>query len=82
MNLMDNSPKYKLNKTDLFSIGKGILLGVAGAFLTAVASYVTQTDFTVYFQEEAYNLTPFVWVVSTALVNAGRKWITGEEAKK
>lgn len=64
------SKKYQLNKTDLESLGKGLLITLAGAFLTFLAQVSTQIDFGVY--------TPFVVAILALVVNTGRKFLQGK----
>ena len=63
------SPQFTLNKTDLAKIGKGLVIALAGAALTYLASTIGQVDFGPY--------TPLVVAVGSTLINAGLKFLQG-----
>jgi hypothetical protein len=66
---MEQSKKFRLNKADLISLGKGLLITLAGAALTWAAQTVTQIDFGTW--------TPFVVAAAAFVINAIRKFIVG-----
>lgn len=67
---MENSKKYSLNKTDGKQILKGLLVACGGALLTYVAQTISEVDFGSW--------TPVVVALSSVLVNAARKFLTGQ----
>ena len=64
------SLKYSLNKEDLKKIAIGAGIALAGALLTYVSETITSVDFGEW--------TPIVVAISAILVNAGRKFLSGE----
>ena len=66
---MESKP-FKLNKADLISMLKGLLITLAGAACTYLTSYITATDFGMY--------TPLVMTGWAFIVNLVRKYIGGE----
>ncbi len=70
------SPRFKLNRTDLASIGRGILIASGGAALTYLAPLVTQIDYTITIKGHPFDLSPIAVIVLSAAINAARKWIT------
>ena len=64
------SKKYTLNRTDLESLGRGLLITLAGAALTFIAEQLPNVDFGIY--------TPYVVPVFALLVNVGRKFLAGK----
>jgi hypothetical protein len=64
------SKQFSLNKADLISMLKGLLITMAGAACTYLTSYLTATDFGVY--------TPVVMTGWALIVNLVRKYIGGE----
>lgn len=64
------SQKFSLNKTDLKSLFRGLVITLCGAFLTYVAENVGKVDFGTY--------TPFVVAIIALGVNTGRKFISGK----
>lgn len=65
------SKKYTLNRADLESLGRGLLITLAGAALTFLADNIGKVDF-----GEA---TPFVVAVFALLVNTARKFLAGSK---
>lgn len=63
--------KYKLNKADLFKIGKGLLIAMAGAGLTYLVDAVPNIDFGEY--------APIAVAVFSVLVNMVRKFLVASE---
>jgi len=61
------SPKYKLNSTDLKKISRGFLLSISGVAIDMIANLIFQIDFGPY--------TELVYVVTPVLVNTIRKII-------
>jgi hypothetical protein len=64
------SPKFTLNAEDLTKIGRGLLIALAGAVLTYLASIIGNVDFGPY--------TPVVVAVGSTLINAGLKFLQGK----
>ena len=64
------SKKYTLNKEDLKSIGKGLLIACGGAALTYLTDAISAIDFGIY--------TPAVVAFWSVVVNIVRKWLAGE----
>jgi hypothetical protein len=62
------SPKFSLNKTDLFKAGRGLLVVLAGAALTYLVDVIPQIDFGVY--------TPVVVSLSATAIELGRRYLT------
>lgn len=62
------SPKYSLNKADLFKALRGLVVVLAGAALTYVADMIPNVDFGMY--------TPLVVSVSSTLIELGRRFLT------
>jgi hypothetical protein len=61
------SPKFKINKADLISLGKGFLITLAGAAITFIAEYLTKVNFGQY--------TVVAVPLFALLVNTARKWL-------
>lgn len=74
---MQQSTKYNLNSTDWKKVGKGLLIAFAGYLVTSIVGVILQTDFTFHYQQSAINLTPFVWMATSAGANAFHKWMSG-----
>jgi len=62
------SPKYKLTKDDLRSIGIGLVVALAGAFVTYITEIIAHIDFGEW--------TPVVVTLNSVLANAIRKFIS------
>lgn len=60
--------RFKLTKTDLTKVGKGVLVAVAGAILTYLTEWAASTDFGSY--------TPVIVAGLSILTNIVRKWST------
>lgn len=68
---MSDSPKYKLNTTDLKKIGvNGILVGV-GATLAYFAGHLGELDLGIW--------APLVVPAVTGLIDAAVKWVTAKK---
>lgn len=67
------SQRFQLNKKDLKSLLKGLLITLAGAALTWALTVLPKLDLGQY--------TPFLVPVLALLVNAGLKFITNEQGK-
>jgi hypothetical protein len=61
------STRFQFTKEDLFSVGKGLLIAVAGAILTYLTEFITQLDLGVY--------TPIIVATWSVMVNVIRKYI-------
>ena len=66
------SKKYKLNKEDTSKIIKGLGVALGGALLTYLAEIIPNVDFG--------QLTPLVVAISCVIINAGRKFLAGENS--
>lgn len=66
---MKPSKPFSLNKADIESLGRGLGVAMAGAGLTYISAYSTNTDFGEY--------TPLVVAIASLLVNIVRKYIDG-----
>lgn len=66
------SKKYSLNKADVISLTKGLLITLAGATLTYLSTVITKVDFGAN--------TPFVVAMFSLLVNTARKFLAGQES--
>lgn len=64
------SKKFKFNKDDLLSIGKGFLIMLGGATVTYLAELVPQIDLGVY--------TPLFVVFAGLVINTVRKYLAGK----
>lgn len=64
------SPKFTLNREDFYKIGKGLLIALAGAALTYLASVIGDIDFGPY--------TPVIVALGSVLINAGLKFLQGK----
>jgi hypothetical protein len=64
---MENT-RFKLTKTDLTKVGKGVLVALAGATLTYLTEWAASTDFGSY--------TPVIVATLSILANVVRKWST------
>ena len=64
---MENT-RFKLTKTDLTKVGKGVLVALAGATLTYLTEWAANTDFGSY--------TPVIVAALSILTNVVRKWST------
>lgn len=62
---MDNT-RFKLTKTDLTKVGKGVLIAIVGAALTYLTEWASDADFGVY--------TPAIVAGLSILTNIVRKW--------
>jgi hypothetical protein len=65
----DLSKAFSISKEDLISVAKGLGIAFAGAALTYLTAFITQSNFGVY--------TPLVVVVWSVAVNFLRKYIPG-----
>ncbi len=68
---MAESKRYTLNKADLESLTKGLLITMAGAGLTYLTEYLSKQDFG--------DLTPVVMTGMAFLVNFVRKFMSGSK---
>lgn len=66
------SKKYSLNKEDALKIGKGAVIAVSGALLSYALIAINQIDFGAN--------TLVIVPVLTILINAGLKFVQGQEA--
>lgn len=66
------SKKYSLNKEDALKIGKGAVIAISGAFLTYALSAIGTIDFG--------DNTVLIVPILTILINAGLKFVQGQEA--
>ena len=66
--------KFRLNKTDVSKLGKGLGVACAGAALTYLSEWAASTDFGEY--------TPMVVCGMSVFVNFLRKWLTNTEHKE
>ena len=66
---MDPQTAFSFDKVTLTKIGKGLIIAVAGAVLTYVVSYLTNTNFG--------NFTPLAVAAASVLVNAGKEFVSG-----
>jgi hypothetical protein len=64
---MENT-RFKLTKTDLTKVGKGVLVAIVGAALTYLTEWAANTDFGSY--------TPVIVAGLSILANIVRKWST------
>jgi len=64
------SPKYRLNKADLISVGRGLLIACGGAALTYLTETIAKFDFGPY--------APVVVAGWSVIVNIVRKFLAGE----
>ena len=64
---MENT-RFKLTKTDLTKVGKGVLVAIVGATLTYLTEWAANTDFGSY--------TPVIVAALSILTNIVRKWST------
>lgn len=64
------SPKYKLNKTDLKSLLRGLLITAGGAVLTWALTQLPNIEFGTY--------TPFIVPVLALAINTGLKYTNGK----
>lgn len=64
------SPKFSLNKEDLKSLWRGLLITLAGAALVYISEVLPKLDFG--------NYGPILVPFAALLVNIGRKYIAGK----
>lgn len=64
------SKKYKLNKEELKSLWRGLLITLGGALLTFMAENIPNVDFGQW--------TPFVVSFSALGINSVKKWLEGK----
>jgi hypothetical protein len=64
---MENT-RFKLTKTDLVKVGKGVLVAIAGAALTYLTEWAASMDFGSY--------TPVIVAGLSIMANIVRKWST------
>lgn len=64
------SKRFTLNKADLISLGKGLLITLAGAALTYLSENVAKMDFG--------EMTPLVVALFALVVNFCRKFLAGK----
>lgn len=67
---MENSKSFRLNKTDLQKIFKGLALAMGGAGVAYILGILDYIDVDAY--------TPLFVAVSSALLNALQVWIKGQ----
>lgn len=67
------SNQYSLNKIDWRKIGIGALIATGSALVTYLAQVITQINFGVY--------APFVYILSSVLINGARKFLQGAQAQ-
>ena len=60
--------RFKLTKTDLTKVGKGVLVAVAGAVLTYLSEWAANTDFG--------DWPPVIVAGLSIMANIVRKWST------
>lgn len=65
---MPESKKYSLNKSDLLSVGRGLLIACIGAVLTYLTEQIPNIDFGAY--------TPIVVAAWGVIANIVRKFLT------
>ena len=68
----EQSYKWHLNKADMISVGKGLLIAVGGAALTYITEVIGKIDFGQW--------TPIVVAAAAIIINLGRKWFEGPKA--
>lgn len=68
------SNKYTLNKEDIISLGKGLLIAVAGAALTYLSENLGKINFGEY--------TPVVVALFSVLANIIRKFVSTQSYLK
>jgi hypothetical protein len=73
MFFMANSPKFKLNHTDMKKVGKGAIIAILGAILTYGSDIILNIDF-----GDKAVLVGAIWSV---LVNFCWKWISNNQTK-
>lgn len=64
------SKKYTLNKADLQSIGRGLLITLAGALVTYLIEVLPQIDLGEY--------GVFIVPIAALLLNTARKYLAGK----
>lgn len=62
---MSNS--FSISKAELISVGKGLLIAIAGAALTYLTQYVSHANFGIY--------TPIIVAGWSVVVNFARKYV-------
>jgi hypothetical protein len=67
------SPKYKLNKQDLYKVGIGFSIALGGAVLTQLQATLLTVDFGDY--------TVLIMAVNSVLVNVVKKLLSDEQGK-
>jgi len=68
---MNQSPRYHLDSADIGRIMVGALIAVGGALVVYASQTITQIDFGV--------ATPFVVAGASVIINAVRKWLSGQK---
>lgn len=77
---MNKSPRFKLNSVDLAKIGRGTLVTAVGAAIAFVGGIYLDVDYVVSMNGSSYDLSAFATVVIGALLEAGRRWVSSNEA--
>jgi hypothetical protein len=78
----NSSSKYTLNKTDLWKIGRGLLVTVVATILTYIASIYANVNYTITVgQGQVLNLTPFLIPIIGAGLELARRWLTNYQTE-
>lgn len=72
-----DSPKYALNRTDLYKIFRGLMLGVAGYVLAAISAVYLDVSYAVHVAGHTFDFTPVATVAIGSLLEAGRRFLAG-----
>jgi len=73
MTALEQSPKYKLDRENLWKIGRLLMITLCGTTLTFLVDLFPNVEFG--------DLTPFISVLFSGLIELGRKFLTDYSQK-
>lgn len=74
-NMNSTSPKYSLDKTDLYKLGRLFLVMMAGTVITYVSSIYMNINFVIPVGGSMLNLTPLLIPIISLGIDTARKFL-------
>lgn len=78
---ISSSPKYSLNTTDLWKIGRGLLIVLGGTALTYFSSIILEINWIIPIGGQYLNVTPMLIPMFSLLIDTARKYLTNYQTK-
>ena len=79
---ISSSAKYSLNKTDLWKIGRGFLIVMAGTALTYFSAIILQVNWVLPLGGgQVLNITPVLIPIFSLLIDTARKFLTNYQTE-